>query len=56
MMHIQSKHKIHGRVPKPCCVGTKFRPLDILHVDDTNPTKLKVTRWKNVIVTECGCL
>ena len=55
-MHIQSKHKIQGRVPKPCCVGTKFRPLDILHVDDTNPTKLKVTRWKNVIVTECGCL
>ena len=53
IMHLQTRHQIHGKIPKPCCVGRKFRPLDILHVDDLDPTKLKVTRWKDVIVTEC---
>ena len=56
IMHLKTRHQIHGKIPKPCCVGRKFRPLDILHVDDLDPTKLKVTRWKDVIVTECGCI
>ena len=56
IMHLKTRHQIHGKIPKPCCVGRKFRPLDILHVDDLDPTKLKVTRWKDVIVTECGCM
>ena len=56
IMHLQTRHQIDGKIPKPCCVGRKFRPLDILHVDDLDPTKLKVTRWKDVIVTECGCI
>ena len=51
IMHLKTRHQIHGKIPKPCCVGRKFRPLDILHVDDLDPTKLKVTRWKDVIET-----
>ena len=57
LMHIKTKHyDKEDRVHRPCCIGTKFEPLDILHVDDRDPTKLKVTHWKNVIVSECGCL
>ena len=57
IMHIKTRHleDINSRVHRPCCVGTKFEPLDILHVDDQNPTKLKVTHWKDVIVAQCGC-
>merc|ERR1712129_446203 len=51
IMHLKTKKHSNSknRVHKPCCVGTKFQPLDILHVDDKNPSKLKVTHWKNVI-------
>ena len=57
IMHLKTKKHSNSRnrVHKPCCVGTKFQPLDILHVDDKNPSKLKVTHWKNVIVSDCGC-
>lgn len=56
IMHVKTKHlDSKSRVHRPCCVGTKYQPLDILHVDDRNPTKLKVTHWKNVIVGQCGC-
>ena len=57
IMHLKTKKHTNSRnrVHKPCCVGTKFQPLDILHVDDKNPSKLKVTHWKNVIVSDCGC-
>ena len=55
LMHLKSKKEL-TKVPKPCCVGTQFQPLDILHVDPQNPTKLKVTHWKNVIVSSCGCV
>ena len=54
IMHLKTR-KSENKVHRPCCVGTKFQPLDILHVDDRDPSKLKVTHWKNVIVSECGC-
>jgi len=56
LMHLKSKKEMDRNVPKPCCVGTKFQPLDVLHVDEENPTKLKVTHWKNVIASSCGCV
>ena len=57
IMHLKTKNSKNpkNKVHRPCCVGTKFQPLDILHVDDRNASKLKVTHWKNVIVSECGC-
>ena len=56
IMHVKTKHlDPRSKVHRPCCVGTKYEPLDILHVDDKNPNKLKVTHWKNVIVSQCGC-
>ena len=59
LMHLKSKkapYEDQNNVPKPCCVATKFQPLDVLHVDEENPTKLKVTHWKNVIASSCGCV
>ena len=44
-----------GRVKRPCCVPAKLSSLPILHLDEENPTKLKVTVWKSIIVTECAC-
>ena len=43
------------RVRKPCCVAGKLSNLPVLHLDEENPTKLKVTTWRGVIVTQCGC-
>ena len=44
-----------ARVKRPCCVPAKLSSLPILHLDEENPTKLKVTVWKSIIVTECAC-
>jgi len=43
------------RIPRPCCTPSKLEPLDILHVDENDPTRLRVTHWKDVIVSECSC-
>jgi len=45
----------HSRVKRPCCVPAKLSSLPILHLDEENPAKLKVTVWKSIIVTECAC-
>ena len=56
LMHLKSKKLDLNQVPKPCCVGTQFQPLDVLHLDPNDNTKLKVTHWKNVVVSSCGCV
>ena len=56
LMHLKSKKQDSTNVPKPCCVGTQFQPLDVLHLDPNDHTKLKVTHWKNVVVSSCGCV
>ena len=57
IMHLRTRNNAPTeKIPRPCCVGTKFQPLDILHVDDRDPRKLKVTHWKNIIVSQCGCV
>lgn len=56
LMHIRTRNKSKlDRVPRPCCTPKKLLPLEILHLDDDDNTKLRVTHWKNVIVAECGC-
>jgi hypothetical protein len=56
LMHIRTRNKSkHERIPRPCCTPKKLLPLEILHLDDDDNTKLRVTHWKNVIVAECGC-
>lgn len=41
--------------PSPCCSPSAYESLDILHLDDQDPTKLKVTNWKNIKVSQCAC-
>ena len=46
---------LHTRVRRPCCVPSQLASLPILHLDETNPSKLKVTTWRSIVVTECAC-
>jgi integrin beta 8 len=43
------------RAPRPCCAPNKLTDLEILHMDDKDPTKLKVSKWKDIGVLECAC-
>ena len=51
LVHVREE----GRVKKPCCAPSHYESLNILHLDPENRTKLKVTRWKSIIVTQCAC-
>ena len=48
-------HLRDSRVKKPCCSPRKYESRDILHLDEMDSTRLKVTNWKNIIVRECAC-
>ena len=52
VMHM--KHSEKGKIRKPCCVPSSLSSLPVLHLDDHNPAKLKVTTWKSVVVTQCA--
>ncbi|KAG8237315.1 hypothetical protein J437_LFUL014480 [Ladona fulva] len=41
--------------PKPCCAPSKLKALEILRLDEDDPTRLKVSHWENIEVTECAC-
>ncbi|XP_075219570.1 TGF-beta domain-containing family member maverick isoform X2 [Lycorma delicatula] len=43
------------RAPRPCCAPSKLADLEILHLDEDDPTVLKVSTWKNMRVLECAC-
>ncbi|XP_039298905.1 protein DVR-1 isoform X2 [Nilaparvata lugens] len=45
----------HSLVPRPCCAPHVLQDLDFLHLDENDPSKLKVTTWTNMTVLECGC-
>ncbi|XP_040580039.1 bone morphogenetic protein 2 isoform X1 [Lepeophtheirus salmonis] len=56
MMHIKTRNlPFEERIPRPCCAASTLQPLDILHASEDDETSLKVTKWKDVIVTECAC-
>jgi len=62
LMHIKQQNDLiegfdeqFSKVKRPCCVPSKLSSLPILHLDEKNPSKLKVTTWKSIIVTECSC-
>ena len=44
-----------NRAPKPCCAPNKLTDLEILHIDDQDHTKLKVSNWKGMRVLQCAC-
>ncbi|XP_015125212.1 bone morphogenetic protein 4 [Diachasma alloeum] len=43
------------KAPRPCCAPSKLAELEILYFDENDPTKLKVSSWKNMRVLECAC-
>lgn len=47
----ENKHK----VPKLTCAPSKLSDLDVLHLDEHDDTKLKISTWTNMIVLDCAC-
>lgn len=43
------------KVTRPCCAPQKLEDLQILHIDEQDPTKLKVSNWSGMRVLECAC-
>lgn len=43
------------KVPRPCCAPKKLEDLQVLHIDEQDPTKLKVSTWSEMRVLECAC-
>lgn len=41
--------------PRVCCAPSKLQHLEILAVDEDDPTKLTVKTWENMVVLECAC-
>lgn len=42
-------------VPNVCCAPTRLQDLEILHVDENDHTKLKVTTMKKMRAMKCSC-
>lgn len=45
----------HTRAPRPCCAPSKLDILEILHVDEENSDKLKISTWTDMQVVDCAC-
>lgn len=42
-------------VPRPCCTPSILSDIDVLHVDEEDSSKLKVTTFRNMRVLQCAC-
>ncbi|KAK3914663.1 Bone morphogenetic protein 3 [Frankliniella fusca] len=53
----QAQHgdKRAPRVPRPCCAPARLEPLEILRVDENDPTKLKRAPMSAMRVVSCSC-
>ncbi|XP_055388166.1 uncharacterized protein LOC129616535 [Condylostylus longicornis] len=47
--------KDRSKAPRPCCAPSKLVELEVLHIDENDSTKLKVSRWNDMKVIECAC-
>lgn len=50
---VRRKHR--DRAPRLCCAPNKLSDLEVLHADEHDSSKLKVTTWNNTRVEECAC-
>lgn len=41
--------------PRPCCAPSKLVELEVLHVDEKDSERLKISTWANMRVVECAC-
>jgi integrin beta 8 len=57
LLPLQSSRDSSGRpsIRRPCCAPSKYSNIDILHLDQNDPTRLKVTNWRDIIVAGCAC-
>lgn len=44
-----------SKAPRPCCAPSKLVELEVLHVDENDGTKMKVSTWSNMRVLDCAC-
>lgn len=49
LVHLMKPHK----APKPCCVPTKLGAISVLYF--INETDVNIKKYRNMIVTQCGC-
>jgi transforming growth factor beta, invertebrate len=42
-------------VPNVCCAPSRLTDLEVLHLDEEDPTKLKVTTMKKMQAIKCSC-
>ncbi|KAM7341363.1 TGF-beta domain-containing family member maverick isoform 2-T2 [Cochliomyia hominivorax] len=45
----------HHKAPRPCCAPSKLVELEVLHVDEKDSEKLKISTWSDMKVVECAC-
>lgn len=45
----------HHKAPRPCCAPSKLVELEVLHVDEKDSDKLKISTWSDMKVVECAC-
>lgn len=43
------------RAPRPCCAPHELADIEVLHLDETDPSALKVSTWKGMQVQRCAC-
>ncbi|XP_054280950.1 bone morphogenetic protein 2 [Macrosteles quadrilineatus] len=43
------------KVPRPCCAPHVLADIEVLHLDETDPSSLKVSTWKGMQVQRCAC-
>jgi hypothetical protein len=57
LIHIQNREGSgeERNVKRPCCNPSEYESIDILYLNENDPTKLEVKHWKNIIVSECAC-
>ena len=55
LLHLKHRGGRGKGIKRPCCSPSKFESIDILHLDEQDSRRLKVTNWKNIIVSECAC-
>lgn len=45
----------HQKAPRTCCAPSKLVELEVLHVDENDSEKLKISTWSDMKVVECAC-
>lgn len=51
-----ARHQLkNSDVPNVCCAPTRLVDMEVLHIDETDHTRLKVTTMKKMRVMKCSC-